>query len=432
MAKNKKRKGASIKTPSISPKKYIQTKARQLPIYACYVNEDWETTKLAQVAVARAHKNGNLTFGIYLTDLLGMGVKDTFFNYNLPLHEFEGLMEQLGENMIECEYLLAHNLIYGAVDFALEFDVRPHRDWNLAQFILEEDTEDFPLIDLEFGLDGKPVFLKVSEEDEWDEEEEDWDEEEDLDEVDPIVNVIKIVGSIIDLAYKKSFPKGINHFDHLIINGHGQMNITEEPMPEKDEELADSIEDFYDQLYELSKSGNKAEILKFQKQISSKIKQYSDAPILHNYLANSYLLIGNKNKGLELFKQCVEQFPNYLLGRLIYAFELIQNKQYKHAWEILKGKYQLQELEPDRQIFHIQEVYIFYAVVALYIFLYENDLEKALTYYDLIISAKDDPMGWFSVETAISILSKAKLDVLEKKYGKELPEIIELLEILPT
>jgi hypothetical protein len=61
------------------------------------------------VTVARAHKNGNLTFAVYLIDVLGFGVKNTFFNYNMTPYEFNGLLDQLSENTIPCEYGLAHN-----------------------------------------------------------------------------------------------------------------------------------------------------------------------------------------------------------------------------------------------------------------------------------------------------------------------------------
>ncbi len=427
MAKNKKRKGASIKAPATSPKKYIQTKARQLPIYACYINQDWESSKLAQIVVARKHTNGNLTFAAYLTDLLGLGVKDTMFNYNQPIFTFDGLIKGMGENMIICDYALAHNLIYGAADFAYGYAIKSHKDWDLTQYLLEEDTEAIPLIEFEFGINGKPVFLSGNEEDD---HEDYWDDEEEFDEEDLINEAQKLMFKTIDLAYGKSFPKGKDDFEQLIKNAHEQLTITEEPIYEPNAEMADSIESIYNKLRELTESGSIDGISNFQKHISEKITQYPENPIFHNYLANSYFLIRDVKKGTQLFEQCVIDFPDYLLGRLFLAFQLIQNKKYSRAWEILEGKYQLQELMPSRKIFHIQEVYFFYAVVSLCIFFRENDFEKALPYYDLILSNEEDSMNWFSVETAVETLSRAKVDALEKKYGKDLPEIVEQLGVL--
>ena len=55
----------------------------------------------------------------------------------------------------ECSYEEAHNIVYGAVDFAEEIDIAPDDSFKLTKYILEEDTEDVPLIEYEFGKDGK-------------------------------------------------------------------------------------------------------------------------------------------------------------------------------------------------------------------------------------------------------------------------------------
>ena len=176
MAKNKKRKGTPGKNQTISPKKYIQTKARKLPILGCYINEDWETSKLAQIFIARRHINGNITFGGYLTDLLGRGVKDAVFNYNIPSFDFDYLLEEAGS--------------------MVDHDIKSHKDWEISQYILEEDTEDIPLMDLEFGINGKPVLFanfEDEEENSWDEDEELEDEEEDFLEEEMIRKAQKLV-----------------------------------------------------------------------------------------------------------------------------------------------------------------------------------------------------------------------------------------------
>ena len=54
---------------------------------------------------------------------------------------------------------MAHNIIYGAIAYAEDLGFKPEKDWALSQFILEEDTEDIELIEVEFGKDGKPCFI---------------------------------------------------------------------------------------------------------------------------------------------------------------------------------------------------------------------------------------------------------------------------------
>ncbi|MDR7128837.1 hypothetical protein J2X69_001169 [Algoriphagus sp. 4150] len=425
MAKNKKRKGTLSKSQEISPRKYLQTKVRQLPIYACYINEDWEQTKLAEVIIARKHTNGNLTFGAFLTDVLGMGVKDTMYGFNQSVFEFEELLQNLRVEMVACDYELAHNLVYGAVDFALEFDIPPHSDWKLTQFILEEDTEDIPLMDLEFGVDGKPVFLT-----EEDEEFNEYDEDEELEEDELLHLAQNLVYKTIDLAYDKTFPREKDDFARLITDAHTRLNITNEPIQELEESIADIIEDLYYELQELAETGNTNGIFNFRKKISDKIQQYPDQPVLYNYLGNSYFLLREVEKGTEIFKQCLVDFPDYLLGRLFLAYQLILNKKYDEARQLLQDNYTLQELMPKRKVFHNQEVYIFYAVWALYLFSYEKNLEKALPYYDLIISNSDESMNWGSVESAVTSISREKVQLLEKKYNKGLAEIADELGVL--
>jgi len=38
---------------NISPRKYFETRLRQLPIISCFVNEDWKEEKMANVMVLR-------------------------------------------------------------------------------------------------------------------------------------------------------------------------------------------------------------------------------------------------------------------------------------------------------------------------------------------------------------------------------------------
>ena len=156
MAKKKSKKQAP---PKISPKNYIRTRARALPLAECLVNKDWKIIGLANIIVCRQHKSGNYTVGIYLVDMFCLGVKDTTYRFNASLDEYEKIKEGLPLKAIS--YNEAHNMIYGAVAYAEDLGIDPHPDFELTQYIIEEDTEDIPLIKYEFGKNGKP-FLVVS------------------------------------------------------------------------------------------------------------------------------------------------------------------------------------------------------------------------------------------------------------------------------
>jgi hypothetical protein len=141
----------------LTPTQYIRTRARTLPIEACYINSGWEKTGMASILVARKHSNGNLTMGVYLVDLYALGTKDSFYSFNEGPEKLEQMLEtQVFE---KCEYVLAHNIIYGANEFAEEHGFRVCREFGLTQYILEEDDDKIPLMELEFGKDGVPFLI---------------------------------------------------------------------------------------------------------------------------------------------------------------------------------------------------------------------------------------------------------------------------------
>jgi hypothetical protein len=144
----------------LSPEKYIQTRARSLPIYKCLVSTDWQLHGIANVVVMRKHVNGNITAGIYLVDLYCLGIKDTFYFFNKPEEE---IFESINPDSLfldETDYNFAHNIIYAGHDFALEFDIQPHKNFSITKYILEEDNEAIPVIDIPVGdEDGKPHLM---------------------------------------------------------------------------------------------------------------------------------------------------------------------------------------------------------------------------------------------------------------------------------
>jgi hypothetical protein len=147
----------------LSPENYIRKKARTLPIYECLVRSDWQETKMTTVTVARNHTNGNITVCSYLVDLFCLGVKDSMYLFNVPVPKYEEFKERVnGEmEMTEVDYTLAHNIVYAGVEFAEEFGFKPHKDYeSVTKYMLEEDTEDIELIEIECGNDGKPLYMR--------------------------------------------------------------------------------------------------------------------------------------------------------------------------------------------------------------------------------------------------------------------------------
>lgn len=98
----------------VSPEIYIRQRARALPIDKCYINSDWQTGGLANIAVVRAHPKGTFTAGLFLVDI-----------------------------------------IYGAIEFAGEIDIMPCKEFGTTKYLIEEDDDKIEFIQYEYGKDGK-------------------------------------------------------------------------------------------------------------------------------------------------------------------------------------------------------------------------------------------------------------------------------------
>ena len=165
MANKKKAKKKAPAKPQqqMSPKNYILSgRARKLPIAECWISTDWKDHGMCTIVVARQHTNGNMTFGVYLLDTYCLGLKNTNAVFSKPAYEYEDILETMFSqhpDKMKIDYVLAHNIIYGAIAYAEDLGFKPEKDWALSQFILEEDTEDIELIEVEFGKDGKPCFI---------------------------------------------------------------------------------------------------------------------------------------------------------------------------------------------------------------------------------------------------------------------------------
>ena len=157
MAKNSdKQNGTSF----LSPENYVKTRARILPLGKCYVSTGWEEKGLVTLVVTRNHPSGNFTFGLFLVDLFCLGVRETFYVFNVQEKYYEFLKVLREEEGIEeCSYALAHNIIYGAVAYAQDLGIKPAKEFAVTQFLLEEDDDRVELMDVKFGLSGMPAIF---------------------------------------------------------------------------------------------------------------------------------------------------------------------------------------------------------------------------------------------------------------------------------
>lgn len=155
MAKKQNKNAAQPK--AVNPQKYFKERVRQLPLEKCWVGEDPEDpTGLKVAVVTRRMPSGQLAVGYFMLDMHCLGVKDASYRVKMPDSELKELIDTFPLPFEEADYNYVHNLILGAVEYAEELGIEPHRDFDTAQYILAEDTDDIPMMDIEYGRNGRP------------------------------------------------------------------------------------------------------------------------------------------------------------------------------------------------------------------------------------------------------------------------------------
>jgi len=164
----KKRKDKDRKTKQsemlsgVKSSKNIIKNARELPVHECLINPQWREEGMASILISRKQTDGKLAFGTFMLDTFCLGLKNTFCNANIPLDEYENTLKEKMYSLtsyIECDINLAHQIIYGAIDYARELGFEPQKDFKYSRYILEAPSEKYSSAHLEFGKDGKPFYI---------------------------------------------------------------------------------------------------------------------------------------------------------------------------------------------------------------------------------------------------------------------------------
>ena len=137
-------------------------RARDLPVHQCLITTGWREKGLSVVTLSRRQRNDRLLVATYLVDLYCLGLKDTFHVTDVAIPQYKTMLRDrfyVQERPETCSLELAHGIIYGAIDYAAQFQFAPHKDFRITQHALEaRDSITMP-DDIEFGRGGKPLFI---------------------------------------------------------------------------------------------------------------------------------------------------------------------------------------------------------------------------------------------------------------------------------
>ena len=154
---------ANVKTKTIKPlsqEAYLKNgSARKLPFYKIYITQNWEKEGLIQLLVSRQHVTGNVTGALFAIDRWCKGLSSSFYFFNEPQEFIATTQNKYASSMLftECSYVIAHNVIFSAIEFAADLGLKPEPSFNLTAYILEPDSEKIEFIDIECGKNGRVV-----------------------------------------------------------------------------------------------------------------------------------------------------------------------------------------------------------------------------------------------------------------------------------
>ncbi|EHQ27861.1 tetratricopeptide repeat protein [Mucilaginibacter paludis] len=449
MSKNKKGKVVSLKPAQLSPENYIKNNARSLPIAECLISDDWEDTGICNIIIARKHKTGNFTVGLYLVDLYCLGLKGTLYEFNISDQEYQHFRSSI-PNLEKCKYPLAHNIVYGSIAYAEDLGFKPHKDFAVAQFILEEDDEKIELIDIEFGFEGKPCYIfdeednptetkriintltrtvgegnfaAINQDDLYDDDFDDDELDDDDFDTDEFANYVVEEEERAFKNYIKAFKKINKAYEEYIRTPEAKAMLKESKIG-KGYKIGNSVsdddkfdtqeqEDEYFKLLDLALE--QGEYTKAIKGTLKAIKKFPGKPKFYNILQFAYVFKDQPEEANRAIEEMYTQYPDYLFAKIHYSNQLITNGELDQVLAVFHNKTDLDQVYPDQKVFNKSEVAGYYACMCRY-FTETGDIDSADLYMNAILKKKDliTDFGQKVLRLAIDGVCKAKMKILEE------------------
>lgn len=424
----------------LSPENYIRNKGQSLPIHECLINENWQEMGLATILISRRQPSGNVVSGVYLVDIFCLGLKNTKCSFNLPFNKYEQEYKEMvfeGQVAVRCDSVLAHNIIYGAIEYAEDLGFKPNKDFALSRFILNKDEDVEVLQDLEFGKDGAPFYITG-----------------------PKHNVNFVIHKLNHVVgegnYTVLYPDkdsdsvydsvGIEDDKNELNDDSGQyedlVKLTDE---ESGNELilteyAISYEPMCDPRYEkFKKEAGESKMEELYHLVHKKplkaiglLKQtifdHPNIPSLYNHLAVALERCQMHDEALKVVKTTYEKFPDYFFGKINYLSFLIKDGKIDEVREILDNKFDIKSQCPERKIFHISEVTCFTVMMVSYLIAL-NNIEAAQSYFNKLksLDPKHKHLKRLKLEFKVAKQNAKNKPNLQYTQGKSISKKIEAL-----
>jgi hypothetical protein len=145
----------------LGPRYYLQH-AREYPILGSWIMSGWKKEGITPVVIARQQEPGKVIFAVCMVDLYCLGIKDAYANADFSEAKFmQGLPFMCSNAPEPCSVELAHEIIYGGLEYAQRYGFQPHRDFTaqMCDQVLDPPETHARTNKVKFGKKGKPFFF---------------------------------------------------------------------------------------------------------------------------------------------------------------------------------------------------------------------------------------------------------------------------------
>ena len=140
----------------------VLRRAREFPFAGFWVQPDWQEHRTASLVVARTQPTDEIVFARFLVDTLCLGLRQSFYSVGIERDRFDSdILPRLypGQPPSRLDVEVAHEIVFGAIEFAEGIGLPPHKSFSQSQQVLDPPDAHPRTGAIEFGYEGRPVYI---------------------------------------------------------------------------------------------------------------------------------------------------------------------------------------------------------------------------------------------------------------------------------
>ena len=159
-----------------------------------------------------------------------------------------------------------------------------------------------------------------------------------------------------------------------------------------------------------------------EKQLQRLIKKFPRFPQLQNYLSVYYHNIGKQELAYQTNDLIIKRFPDYLHGKINKANQLLTEKKIEDILNIFPPSFNLKIMYPERESFHISEVFEIGNVAVRY-FIEIKNYDQAEIHLGMLkeLGFNEESVDYLEILLATSKIVDRNSEKVELQKGKHLP-----------